>query len=234
MKLGVEGKNSTQLLADSNAVMSAPSSCGTNFLVLGWRFHEGTSAESVWRINADGSSPVKLTNGKADYVPVCSPDQKWVYYYDWVSLHVHRAPLDGSARAEAIFAMPQGYVPMGELSVSPDANMLATAVQEVTKRAIKIALFDLRSSKPPRMLDAIRYSGGVQFAPDGQSVAYASRENGTDNVWLQPVDGSTRHPITDFKAEQIWSFRLSPDGRSLGVLRGHYESDAVLLQESKP
>jgi len=48
-----------------------------------------------------------------------------------------------------------------------------------------------------------------------------------------PLDGSAGHPITDFKSEQIWSFSLSPDRKSLAVLRGHYDSDAVLLQESK-
>jgi len=84
------------------------------------------------------------------------------------------------------------------------------------------------------MLDASHYSSGVQFTPDGKSVAYAIRENGVDNVGVQPLDGSAGHRITDFKSEQVWSFHLSPDGKSLAVLRGHYDSDVVLLQESKP
>jgi eukaryotic-like serine/threonine-protein kinase len=232
LKLSADAKNQTQLLADSSAIISTPSPCGANFLVLGWRFHGGTDSGNVWRTNADGSSPLKLTKGTADYMPVCSPDQRWVYYYDWVKLHVNRVPLDGSGSTEAIFAMPQGYAPMGELSVSPEGKMLATAAEEVPKGAVKIVLFDLQSSAPPRMIDAKHYSGGVQFTPDG--VAYAARENGVDNVWLQPLDRSVGHPITDFRAEQIWSFHLSPDGKSLGTLRGHYESDAVLLQESRP
>jgi len=74
----------------------------------------------------------------------------------------------------------------------------------------------------------------LQLTPDGKSVAYVGRENGVGNVWVQPLDGSAGHAITDFKSEQIWSFSLSPDGRSLAVLRGHYDSDVVLLQESKP
>ena len=60
-----------------------------------------------------------------------------------------------------------------------------------------------------------------------------TREKGVDNVWLQPLDGSAGHAITDFKSEQIWSFSLSPDGKSLAVLRGHWDSDVVQLQESK-
>jgi Tol biopolymer transport system component len=65
-------------------------------------------------------------------------------------------------------------------------------------------------------------------------MAYAIRENGVNNVWVQPLDGSAGPPITDFKTEQIWSFSLSPDGKSLAVLRGHNDSDVVMLEESKP
>ena len=37
----------------------------------------------------------------------------------------------------------------------------------------------------------------------------------------------------NFASEHIDSFHWSPDGKSLGVLRSHSESDVVLLQESK-
>jgi len=65
-------------------------------------------------------------------------------------------------------------------------------------------------------------------------VSAGMRSGAGDGVWVQPLDGSAGHAITDFKSEQIWSFRLSPDGKNLAVLRGHYDSDVVLLQESKP
>jgi Tol biopolymer transport system component len=64
-------------------------------------------------------------------------------------------------------------------------------------------------------------------------VAFANRGNGVDNVWVQPLDGSAGHPITGFQSEQIWSLSFSPDGKGLAVLRGHYDSDVVLLQEAK-
>jgi Tol biopolymer transport system component len=73
----------------------------------------------------------------------------------------------------------------------------------------------------------------VQFTADGKSVAYLIEENGVDNIWAQPLDGSPRYAITDFKSEQIYSFHFSPDGKSLGIVRGHDDSDVVLLQESK-
>ena len=237
-KLGVDGKNRTQLLADSSASIFNSSSCGTSYLVLTWTGHGGMNSQNIWRTNADGSNPLKLTDGKADFFPVCSLDQKWVYYVDFG--RISRVPLDGSGKTEAIIGMPQGYAAEEVLSISPDGKSLATVVVKATgAAALKIAVFDLGSSSPPRMLDASHYSGSdlesnLQFTHDGKSLAYATRENGVDNVWVQPLDGSAGHPITDFKSEQIWSFSLSLDGKSLAVLRGHYDSDVVLLQESTP
>jgi eukaryotic-like serine/threonine-protein kinase len=237
-RLRADGKNKTQLLADSSASIFTPSSCGTNYLVLAWDHHGGTNSQNIWRTNADGSSPLKLTDGKFDYSPVCSLDLKWVYYVDaFRADHISRVPLDGSGKTEAIISFPEDYGAVGgtAVSISPDGKSLATVSGRGTEAAVKIAVFGLGSSSPPRMLDASHYSGSnLQFTPDGKSLAYATRENGVDNVWVQPLDGSAGHPITDFKSEQIWSFSLSPDGKSLAVLRGHYDSDVVLLQESKP
>jgi len=230
-KLEIDSKNQNQLLADSVASIFSSAACGTNYLVLAWAFHGGTSSQNIWRSNADGSSPLKLTDGKLDGSPVCSPDQKWVYYRD-VAGQIRRVPLDGSGKTEAMFSNPQGSFFLGRLGVSPDGKTFASAV-EFTTGAVKIALFDLGSSSPSRMLDPHHYSRGLQFTPDGKSVAYAIAENGVDNVWVQPLDGSAGHSITDFKSEQIVSFSLAPDGNSLAVLRGHYDSDVVLLQESK-
>ena len=233
-KLGTEGQNQTQLLADSRAFIVAPSSCGNDYLVLTWALHGGTNAWNIWRTNADGSSPVRLTNGKDDRYPVCSPDQKWVYYVDRADNRICRVPLDGSGKTEVIYGITQGYSFTRGPSISSDGKTLAIAVNGSEEVGVKIAVFDLGSLRSPRMLDARDYGGPLQFTPDGRSLAYAIRENGVDNVWVQPLHGSPRQPITHFKSEQIWSFSLSPDGKDLAILRGHFDSDVVMLQESKP
>ena len=60
------------------------------------------------------------------------------------------------------------------------------------------------------------------------------REKGVDNIWIQPIDDSAGRQITHLNSEQIFSFHWSPDGKNLGILRGHTDSDVVLLEESKP
>jgi Tol biopolymer transport system component len=99
----------------------------------------------------------------------------------------------------------------------------------------QIALVTLGAGAQPlrRMLDPDpRVADAPQFTPDGNAVVYPIRENGTDNLWLQPLNGSAGRQITNFKSDAIASFRFSPDGKSLGVLRSHAESDVVLLRDA--
>jgi len=74
--------------------------------------------------------PPEINGWTFDESPVCSPDQKWVYYVG--DGHISRVPLDGSKRAEAIFGIPQGYQLFPDsadwLDVSPDGNRLAIAL----------------------------------------------------------------------------------------------------------
>lgn len=233
------GANPTQVVSDPAANILSPWSCGTQFIVFPWAFHAGNSA-AVWRINADGSNPIKLADEIGDTFPVCSANSNWVYYWQGVR-SLARVPLDGSGKSEPIpgSSVESGFLAGRGIGISPDGKTLAYVVAVANTAgptsADKIALLDVATLRSPRMFDANpRISKGVQFTADGKSVAYPVKQNGVDNVWIQPVDGSAGHQITHFNSEQILSFHWSPDGKKLGILRGHTDSDVVLLQESKP
>ena len=93
----------------------------------------------------------------------------------------------------------------------------------------------LDASRSLRLLDANPdISGGVEFAPNGKTVVYPILENGINNLWLQPIDGSPGHQITKFNSQWTGWFRWSPDGKKLLVVRAHWDSDVVLLHEVEP
>jgi eukaryotic-like serine/threonine-protein kinase len=238
MRRDANGENPTQVVSDPSANILSLSSCGTQFIVFPWAFHNGNSV-SIWRINADGSNPIKLADERLDTFPVCSANSKWVYYWQNVK-HLARVPLDGSGTSEPIpgSGVENAFLAGRGIGISPDGKMLVYVVglQSAPGPSTgKVALLDTTILRSPRILDTNpKISKGVQFTADGKSVAYPVKENGVDNVWIQPLDGSPGHQITHFRSEQIQSFHWSPDGKKLGILRGHADSDVVLLQESQP
>jgi eukaryotic-like serine/threonine-protein kinase len=240
MRWDADGQNPSQLVSDPAANILSLSPCGAQYIVFPWAFHDNSNSVSIYRVNADGSNPIKLADQRFDTFPVCSANQNWVYYWPGVK-ELGRVPLDGSAQPEGIpSSIAKGAFLAGRgIGISPDGKSLAYVVALVNAlgpaSTDKIALLDLATLGQPRVFDANpRISKGVQFTADGKFVAYPVAEKGVDNVWVQGIDGSPGHQITHFNSERILSFHWSPDGKRLGILRGHTDSDVVLLQESKP
>jgi Tol biopolymer transport system component len=76
-------------------------------------------------------------------------------------------------------------------------------------------------------------SGPIRFSHDGKAIVYPVRRGGVDNLWSQPLDGSSGKQLTDFNSEHIIDFHWSFDGSQLGVVRGHTDSDVVLIRDSQ-
>jgi Tol biopolymer transport system component len=73
------GQNPSQVVSDPAANILSLSPCGTPLIVFPWAFHDGNSV-GIWRINADGSNPIKLADETFDTFPVCAANSNWVYY----------------------------------------------------------------------------------------------------------------------------------------------------------
>jgi eukaryotic-like serine/threonine-protein kinase len=242
LRVGTDGKIQTQLLGDSNAVIPELSRCGSHYLVFSWAFRSGTNSTNIWRTNSDGTNILKLSDGKDDHSPVCSANEKWAYYLD-DQLQIRSVPLDGSEKPAAVArsSIPHALTTWRGLSLSPNSEVLAYTVgtaltPENSKAECKIALLDLASTTAfPRLMNAAERAlcDGLNFTPDGTALAYVVRENAVDNLWVQPLDGSSGRPITDFHSGQFSTFHWSPDGKTLGIVRRHSDSDVVVLQESK-
>jgi len=210
-----------------------PSSCANGrYLVFPIGGHAGSKAMNIWRMDAGGGNFKLLSDGKNDEFAVCSPDGKWVYYSDvFNGAKLMRVPLD-SGKPERLSELP-AYNPF---DISPDGKLLAfTTFLHGGTRQLALLLVD--SPQSAKLLDLQRpasSSQAVRFTPDGKAVVYPFHIQDADNLWLQPLDGSPGKPITNFQSERIRDFHWSFDGKQLGLIRGHTDSDVVLLQESKP
>src|SRR4029077_9425407 len=59
VRMDANGNNPSQLLNDPAASILSLSQCG-GYVVFPWEFHDNSNSVSIWRVNADGSNPVKL------------------------------------------------------------------------------------------------------------------------------------------------------------------------------
>jgi len=191
----------------------------------------GKSTQNVWRADASGGNLKQLTQGKQDNYPVCAPDSRSVYYLDGGTAQVMQSPIDGGTSRKVSELSAAGF-----FGVSPDGHTVAFAtIDHAAGHEEKIAVVAADSNAAPRMLgfQRPRATNLIQFSRDGKSVVYVVRENGADNLWQQPLDGSAGKQLTSFKAEHLWDYHWSPDGSKLAVVRGHTDSDVVLMRDAQ-
>ncbi len=187
------------------------------------------STENVWRANVSGGDLKQLTQGKSDNFPVCAPDSKSVYYLSGDTGHIMQIPIDGGSAKQVSDVAPAGF-----FDVSPDGRMLAVAtIDHAAGHDEKIALIDTGTGQLQKAVEfqKPRVTNFIRFSRDGKALVYTVRENGVDNLWQQPLDGSAGKFLTSFKSEHIWDYHWSPDGSKLAIVRGHTDSDVVLMRD---
>ena len=192
--------------------MGLPASCANGkYIVFTWAGYHGSPSANIWRVDSDGTNPKQITDEHDLRAPVCSPDGQWVYFRDWFSQEIKRAPIDGG-KAEVV---PGTKIPDAELddtpvAISPDGQWLAFSIHvepegNETAHQTKIVLLRLSDDQPDQRgklsANAIkvivsldqRISGPASFTPDGRAVVYPIRAAGVDNLWLQPLETSADH-----------------------------------------
>jgi Tol biopolymer transport system component len=139
-----------------------------------------------------------------------------------------RVPVSGGASRKLADLI--GFIPLG---VSPDGKLLTSGGYSFEEHKDTIVLMDAESGKTVRTFSPHgRFGGVVRFSRDGKNVAYSATENGVGNLWIQPLDGGAPHQITNFHSELIRDFQWSPDGKKLALVRGHTDTDIVLLTDT--
>jgi eukaryotic-like serine/threonine-protein kinase len=229
------------LVNDPDSLISGVSSCGDRYLLLVWLFHGGTNRQTIWRANADGSDLTQLTHGTNDFNSVCPATGKWVYYVAGTTVSntgVVRMPLEGGPAEPVITPdLLAGMSLVSGFAISPDGRQLVSWVlmnEPATSPMFKLAVADLDSGKKPsvRVITSNPHIAGCcVLTPDGKEVVFVVTENGVDNLFMQSVDGSPAHQVTNFQSDRIVDFAESPDGKAIAVARYHSSSDVVLLKE---
>jgi eukaryotic-like serine/threonine-protein kinase len=232
-----DGSNETTLL--SKTFVGHISACPDGRTLLLESSGKSGGAVNIWRINVDGTNLTRLSDGGRDITPACSADSKLAYFLDSDANRVKQVPVDGGTPE----IVPGSVVPHAlivqafYLDRSPDGHLLALLIVVGEANPVhKIALIPLDSGSQAqvRLLDPNpAVADAARFTPDGKALVYPITQQGVDNLWMQPLDGSAGRQITNFKSDQIVGVQFSPGGKNLAVLQRRTEADVVLLRETK-
>jgi eukaryotic-like serine/threonine-protein kinase len=229
-EIGPNGELKGEIASEKESAAMQPNGCGDGHLVFA-RVVLKTLSVNIWRSEADGTGLHRLTEGKRDTSPMCSPDGKTVFYIDMTVPAFMKVSIDGGQpeRVTKDFAeFNAGF------DVARDGKTVVLGTYDFKAQRPTISLVSLDSGQVLRMFEYDpRHQGRPRFSPDGKGIVYPVREKGVDNLWLQPLDGSPGRRLTNFGFLKIYSYQWSPDGKSLALVRGDSPSDLVLIQNSQ-
>jgi serine/threonine protein kinase/Tol biopolymer transport system component len=220
----------TAVATEESSVSGNPEACADGrYIIFELGFRGGANDDNLWRMDSAGGNLKQLTNGRNDTHSVCSGDGRWVYFMQQQDeAKLARVSIDGGT-PQILSNLP---IVESQIDISPDGKLAAFATLEHSNHKEKLVLVDTDSGQAKIMDFERELFGLVRFSRDGKAVVYPTRVNGVDNLWIQPLDGSKGKQITGFTSERIYDFHWSFDGKQLAMVRGHNESDVVLIREN--
>ena len=192
-----------------------------------FRVSNRTGLNHIWRMDVDGTRPRELTHGAGDSEPDISADGQWVVYKANVSGqgNIFRVAMDGGDPVlvtNGISGLPV---------VSPDGKQIALIYRTASAAPNKFAIMPFAGGEPQLIHDLPAHYGRFRWMPDGSGIAYADKQSGAGNIWIQPLDGSQPRQLTYWAANPIFSFAWSRNGNRLAFAGGTQTSDVVLIND---
>jgi Tol biopolymer transport system component/predicted Ser/Thr protein kinase len=230
--MDADGSNQRQLTSNARINRHPAVSPDGRYIVF---LSDRSGTPHLWRMNIDGSEQRQLTNVGPDgeQAPQFSPDGRWLFYmtaqggYDRRS--AWRIAADGSGGPVRVSDKISAYP-----TPSPDGQWIAYLYKDDENAPWRIAVAPLAGGEPVKTFPLpATFEHPLRWTPDGRAVAYIDTRGGVSNVVAQPADGAKPVPLTDFKAERIYWFDFSRDGRQLALSRGTQSSDVVLISNFK-
>lgn len=108
---------------------------------------------------------------------------------------------------------------IGDLRLSPDGSRLAMVVSEPVKpsgQRRNVWVYDIATSTLKPFTAAAKSDTHPRWSPDGRTIAFLSDREGSNQVYLIPIDGGEARPLTESKTG-IDSFEWSPDGKRIAI-----------------
>ena len=234
-----DGSGRTRLTPDDSPQWS-PSVCGDGRYIVYVAYRE--QKQGIWRMDADGSNPVRIADETFAIGPQCSPDGKWVVYVRGPSWAPVKVPITGGQPPEVL--AQDFYVGLDSLlRISPDGKRIMyfaspepsenPSPPSAKPRQPKVKVIPSDGGAELYKFDWPASASAPRWAPEGDAVEYALTRNGVSNLWQQKLTGGPPKQVTHFDSGEIFNFEWSRDGKQLALTRGSESSDVILISNSR-
>jgi Tol biopolymer transport system component len=181
----------------------------------------------IWLIESDGRNNRQLTFGGGENYPTLTPDNNWVIYTSLAQGRgtLWRIPTSGGDPVqltyEGIFVRPV---------VSPDGKTIACSWRRDESDKWQTAILPLDGGPPLKTFELpLAYLQIIRWTPNSRSFVYVNKKNGVQNLWEQPVDGSSPRQITNFSEDLILHYDLAASGEFI-LSRGGRRRDIAMIK----
>lgn len=185
-------------------------------------FTSNRSGNKIWRINADGTNPIQITQTAGEPCGF-TLDGKWLYYFS-PGKKLFKVPTDGGEEIP-VYDKSKLNFPV----CSPDGNLIAYFFLE---NGFKIGVINIADGSVIKTMD---YGDGKSMAlelawsPDNRTLNFITDSDGTSRLWQQSLDEKRPRLIKDLGTDEVRNLAMMPDGTGYAIIRGKLIEDAVLL-----
>jgi len=218
-----------QLTSDANADSSPKISAdGKSIYFLSNR----SGLMSIWRMNTDGTNPVRITENQDVFSLELSPDGKEIFYTARAeSIYVQKLwKISSDGKDAKQLTEKAAFMP----KISPDGKTIACYFPDAENASLKLTLLSAENGASLRQIETPSSESFALFdwKNDGQNLFLAVNQNDAATLWLQPIDGKTPTKLKDWQNENFFRLNVSKDGKNLFYEKGVATNSVLLLRDT--
>ena len=222
-----DGSDARQLTNDRIFKMNPSGSADGKYIV----YTSSQNGGELVRIDVSGSDSRVLTKTIVSDNGQFSPDGKWVIFSGYVEgmPRIMRVPVDGGS--EQVISDRTAQEPR----YSTDGSRFACfAMNETTLQWTTLLIYPADGGSPIATMnvpDETNWGRGPVWTPDDKGIVLVNASGERQDLWLQPVDGSPGHLMTQLPGPGIARREYSRDGKRIAVVRAEGIGNAIMLTD---